>query len=146
MASTPESDGGPEESTADRDAMSGDKAESETTEEPKPFDWMQDTPEWGTKAVPGKKGLTLDDIAINSYGEIPERSEEMTRMPRGAFHVAGVPRLEFYPLSKKVDIWADNAAGLYEEAIQRRWMAHLDVPWDTIEPLSRELELAMCQL
>ena len=146
MASTPESDGGPEESTADRDAMSGDKAESETTEEPKTFDWMQDTPEWGTKAVPGKKGLTLDDIAINSYGDIPERSEEMTRMPRGAFHVAGVPRLEFYPLSKKVDIWADNAAGLYEEAIQRRWMAHLDVPWDTIEPLSRELELAMCQL
>jgi len=48
--------------------MSGDKAESETTEEPKTFDWMQDTPEWGTKAVPGKKGLTLDGIAINSYG------------------------------------------------------------------------------
>jgi hypothetical protein len=146
MASTPESDGGPAEPTADGDAMSGDKAETETTEEAKTFDWMQDTPEWGTKALPGKKGLTLDGIAINSYGQIPDRSEEMTRMPRGAFHVAGVPRLEFYTLSKKVDIWADNAAGLYEEAIQRRWMAHLDVPWDTIEPLSRELELAMCQL
>ena len=122
------------------------KPASESKGEAKTFDWMNDTPEWGTRALPGKRGLTLSDIAVSSYGDIPERSEEMTRMPRGAFHVAGVPRLEFYPLSKKVDIWADNAAGLYEEAIQRRWMAHLDVPWDSLEPLPRELELSMCQL
>ncbi len=111
-----------------------------------PMLWMNDSPEWGMKAVPGKRGMTLDDIAIGSYGEIPEQSQEMTRMPRGAFHVPGVPRLEFYPLSKKVDLWSDNAAALYEEGIQRRWMAHLDVPWDSIEPLPRELELSMCQL
>ena len=114
--------------------------------EAKTFDWMDDSPEWGTKAQPSKRGLTLDDIAIGSYGEVPSHSEEMTRMPRGARHVPGVPRLEFYPLSKKVDIWADNAGSLYEEAIQRRWMAHLDVPWDSLEPLPRELELSMCQL
>ena len=70
----------------------------------------------------------------------------MTRMPRGARHVPGIPRLEYYPLSKKEEIWADNAGALYEEAIQRRWIAHLDVPWDSLEPLPRELELAMCQL
>ncbi len=112
----------------------------------KPIEWMKDSLEWGVRARPGKKGLTLDDIAIGSYGEIPIQSEEMTRMPRGAFHIPGVPRLEFYPLSKKVDLWADNAASLYEEGIQRRWVAHLDVPWDTLEPLPRELELSMCQL
>ncbi len=92
----------------------------------KPREWMKDSLEWGVRAQPGKKGLTLDDIAIGSYGEIPIQSEEMTRMPRGAFHIPGVPRLEFYPLSKKVDLWADNAASLYEEGIQRRWVAHLD--------------------
>ena len=108
--------------------------------------WMKDSPEWGIRAKPGKRGLTLDDIAIGSYGDIPIQSEEMTRMPRGAFHVPGVPRLEFYPLSKKVDLWADNAAALYEEAIQRRWIAQVDVPWDSLEPLPRELELSMCQL
>ncbi|PKB71450.1 MAG: hypothetical protein BZY87_05220 [SAR202 cluster bacterium Io17-Chloro-G6] len=122
------------------------KTPAETTGEAKAFEWMSDSPEWGTRAQPGKRGLTLDGIAVSSYGDIPDQSEEMTRMPRGAFHVSGVPRLEFYPLSKKVDIWADNAAGLYEEAIQRRWMAHLDVPWDSLEPLPRELELSMCQL
>ena len=122
-----------------------EQLEDESKPEEKTMDWMADSPEWGTKALPGKKGLTLDGIAIGSYGEIPERSEEMTRMPRGAFHVPGVPRLEFYPLSKKVDLWADNAADLYEEDIQRRWMAHVDVPWESLEPLPRELELSMCQ-
>ena len=107
---------------------------------------MNDSPEWGTRVRPGKRGLTLDDINVGSYGEIPSQSEEMTRMPRGAFHVPGVPRLEFYPLSKKEDVWADNAGSLYEEAIQRRWMAHLDVPWDSLDPLPRELELSMFQL
>ena len=116
------------------------------TEEPKKFTWMDDSPQWGTKALPGKRGLTLDDINTGFYGEVPDQSEEMTRMPRGARHVPGIPRLEFYPLSKKEEIWADNAGTLYEEAIQRRWIAHLDVPWDTLEPLPRELELAMCQL
>ena len=122
-----------------------EQLEDESKPEEKTMDWMADSPEWGTKALPGKKGLTLDGIAIGSYGDIPERSEEMTRMPRGAFHVPGVPRLEFDPLSKKVDLWADNAADLYEEAIQRRWMAHVDVPWESLEPLPRELELSMCQ-
>ena len=126
---------------------SGDKPLSETkTTETKTMDWMNDSPEWGTRARPGKRGLTLDDINIGSYGQVPDQSEEMTRMPRGARNVPGLPRLELYLLSKKVDLWADNAAGLYEEAIQRRWMAHLDVPWDTLEPLPQELELSMCQL
>ena len=115
-------------------------------EETKKFTWMDDSPEWGTKAVPSKRGLTLDDISTGLYGEVPSQSEEMTRMPRGARHVPGIPRLEYYPLSKKEEIWADNAGALYEEAIQRRWIAHLDVPWDSLEPLPRELELAMCQL
>ena len=108
--------------------------------------WMKDSLAWGTKAQPSERGLTLEDINIGIYGQVPEQSEEMTRMPRGAFHVPGLPRLEFYPLSKKSDIWSNNAGALYEEAIQRRWMAHVDIPWDSIQPLSPELELSMCQL
>ena len=133
-----------------QDSTNEDQSKQDTisdhTEEPKKFTWMDDSPQWGTKALPGKRGLTLDDINTGFYGEVPDQSEEMTRMPRGARHVPGIPRLEFYPLSKKEEIWADNAGTLYEEAIQRRWIAHLDVPWDTLEPLPRELELAMCQL
>ena len=133
-----------------QDPTSGNQDEHDTIanqpEEAKRFTWMDDSPQWGTKALPSKRGLTLDDINTGFYGEVPSQSEEMTRMPRGARHVPGIPRLEFYALSKKEEIWADNAGTLYEEAIQRRWIAHLDVPWDSLQPLPRELELAMCQL
>ena len=72
--------------------------------ERKTMDWMQDSPNWGTKALPGKKGLTLDAINVGAYGDVPSHSEEMTRMPRGASRVTGIPRLEFYPLSSAVEV------------------------------------------
>ena len=143
MASTPQGNKRSAKPAAKKTARAKNDIAAGPTGEAKTFNWMNDSPEWGTRVRPGKRGLTLDDINVGSYGEIPSQSEEMTRMPRGAFHVPGVPRLEFYPLSKKEDIWADNAGSLYEEAIQRRWMAHLDVPWDSLEPLPRELELSM---
>ena len=111
-----------------------------------PLGWMNDTLEWGIRAAPGKHGLTMRDLNLGSYGRIPEYSADMSRRPRGAFPIPGVPRTDVYSLSSKVDIWADNAVDLYEEAIQRRWMAHADVAWDGLAPLPRDLELALCQL
>ena len=123
---------------------------SDTPEAPAPagpsLDWMNDTLQWGTKVPPGKHGLTIGDLQVGVYGEIPEVSTDMTRRPRGAFPIPGIPRTDLYSLSAKVDIWADNAADLYEEAIQRRWMAHADVPWDELAPLPDDVELAMRQL
>ena len=108
--------------------------------------WMNDTLEWGVKVEPGKHGMTMRGLNVGSYGEVPESSTDMSRRPRGASAVPGVPRTDFYALSSKVDIWADNAVDLYEEAIQRRWMAHADVPWDELTALPEEAELAMRQL
>ena len=34
--------------------------------------WMQARSEWGVKATPSKRGLTLNDINVGSYGIIPE--------------------------------------------------------------------------
>ena len=107
--------------------------------------WMQDTLEWGAKARPGKHGLTMRDINVGSYADVPEESRDMSRKPRGAFPVPGVPRTDLYTLNHKVELWADNAVDLYEEAIQRRWMAHIDIPWETLEPHSEEVELATRQ-
>jgi len=146
MASTTPGKKKPPNPASEKNTQAEQHPADSPTGEANTFSWMNDSPEWGTKALPGKRGLTLDAINVGTYGEIPDQSEEMTRMPRGAHHVAGIPRLEFYPLSKKEDMWSDNAGGLYEEAIQRRWMAHLDVPWNSLEPLPRELELAVCQL
>lgn len=110
------------------------------------FSWMNDTLQWGVRAQPGKHGLTMRDLNIGSYGEIPESSTDMSRRPRGAFPVSGIPRTDLYALSARVDLWADNAVDLYEEAIQRRWMGHLEIPWEEITPQPYEYELAMRQL
>lgn len=111
-----------------------------------PLAWMNDTLEWGVKVEPGRHGMTMRDINVGSYAEIPESSTDMSRRPRGASPVPGVPRTDFYALSSKVDIWSDNAVDLYEEAIQRRWMYHEDVPWDELTVLPGEMELAMRQV
>ena len=111
-----------------------------------PLAWMNDTLEWGVRVEPGKHGMTMRGINVGSYAEVPEFSTDMSRRPRGASPVPGVPRTDFYALSSKVDIWSDNAVDLYEEAIQRRWMAHADVPWDELTEQPYEVELAMRQL
>ncbi len=109
------------------------------------FAWMPRTLQWETRVKPGKAGLRIGDLNVGIYGEIPDRWEEQTRMPRGAYPLPGIPPLGF-SLKNKRDMWADNAADLYEEAIQRRWIAATDIPWDTIEPLPDDVEAAMCQL
>jgi len=108
--------------------------------------WMKDSLEWGTKAKPGKHGMTMRAINVGLYGEVPEESRDMSRRPRGAFAIPGVPATDLYTINRKEELWADNAVDLYEEAIQRRWAAHIDIPWDNLEPLSEEVELAMRQL
>jgi hypothetical protein len=101
--------------------------------------------EWGVRARPGKKGLTVSAINVGTYGEIPDRWPYQTEMPRGAHPVPGVPAMG-YTIFDKAGLWSDNAADLYEEAIQRRWRPATDIPWDTLEPLQDAVERAVCQL
>ncbi len=107
--------------------------------------WMRVPTEWGIRARPGKRGLTVAALNIGSYGDIPDEWPYQTEMPRGAHPIPGVPGMG-YSIYQKAELWADNAADLYEEAIQRRWRPATDIPWDTMEPLPDEIERAMCQL
>ena len=108
--------------------------------------WMQQRGEWGQRARPGKQGLTLADIQINSYGNVPANSTNLTGRPRGAAERAAGFRIGGYQLRSKEDIWLDNAAWLYEEALQRQWSSATDVPWETLQPLPDDIEQAECQL
>ena len=129
-----------------QEADQGNQEETPPATGAAPLAWMNDTLQWGVRAQPGKRGLTMRDLNIGIYGEIPESSSDMSRRPRGAFPIPGVPRTDLYALSAKVDLWADNAVDLYEEAIQRRWMGHLEVDWAEITPQPYEVELAIRQL
>lgn len=109
------------------------------------FEWMGLSNQWGVRVTPDEHGLRLSDLNVGIYGEIPEFWDDQTRRPRGAISRPGVPPLP-YNLRAKHQMWADCAADLYEEAIQRRWIPATDVPWATLEPLPEDVERAVCQV
>lgn len=107
--------------------------------------WMNVPTEWGTRAKPTKKGLTVDAINVGKYGDVPDVWEYQTEMPRGAVPILGVEGMG-YSVYEKQELWADNAGELYEEAIQRRWRPATDIAWDQLQPLPDDVERAICQL
>ena len=108
--------------------------------------WMNVNSEWGVKATPSKRGLTLDDINIGSYGVIPEASDSFSFAPRGAdYDPDALPSIG-YTLNTRAMAWAENMGKLYEEAVARQWSSTRDVPWHTLKPLPKDIEHAMSQL
>jgi hypothetical protein len=109
------------------------------------LEWLEPGTEWGVRAEPGRKGLTLDEINRSSYGEVPEITYNLTARPRGAARRPEAPRIG-NRLRTKSEVWASTIAMLYEEAQQRQWSSARDVPWSELTELPDDLELAMCQL
>ena len=111
------------------------------------LEWMQARSEWGMRATPSKRGLTLNDINVGSYGVIPEEvPDSRCFAPRGAdFNAAEMPSMG-YSLNTRAEAWAENMGTLYEEAVARQWSSTRDIPWHTLQPLPKDIEHAMCQL
>src|SRR5438105_6542547 len=107
--------------------------------------WMDGGSEWGVRARPGKRGLTLDEINVGVYGRVPERTNSQTARLRGSAERPGVPRT-MYPIPDAGSVWSQNATMLYEEAVQRQWSSATDIPWSQIDSLPDDIERAMCQL
>src|SRR3990170_5697563 len=107
--------------------------------------WMKVPTEWGIRVRPGKHGLTVGMLNVSTYADIPDVWPYRTEMPRGAYPIAGVPSMG-YSIYEKAELWAENSADLYEEAIQRRWRPSSDIPWATVQTLPDEIERALCQI
>jgi hypothetical protein len=106
--------------------------------------WLDQTGERGMAAKPGRRGLTLEEINQGTYGDAPAVSTSATLAPRGAARRDGVPRMGYY-LPNKSDTWSQNAAMLYEEAVQRQWSSATDIPWDELKELPDQVERAYSQ-
>ncbi|MCL5445435.1 MAG: ferritin-like domain-containing protein [Actinobacteria bacterium] len=100
--------------------------------------------EWGVRARPSKVGLTLSDIAIGTYGDVPDHPPRRTMAPRGSDVDADVPDMG-YTINDKAEVWSDNVMELYEEAVSRQWSATRDIAWGELPELDPDLEHAMCQ-
>ncbi len=108
--------------------------------------WLNNvTSEWGIKPKPSKIGLTLRDIFVGSYGDIPETAPRRTMAPRGCDIDSELPDMG-YTINSKSEVWADNLLDLYEEAVSRQWSATRDIPWNELQELDPDVEHAMCQL
>jgi hypothetical protein len=126
----------------DQDTMQMLRTETEAPD--LDLSWLQPATEWGVRATPGRRGLTLDDINVGSYGDAPDESASWNMRPRGAAARDAVPRINYY-LREKALTWSQNASLLYEEAVQRQWSSATDIPWETLKPLPDDVERAMCQ-
>ena len=107
------------------------------------------TIQWGTRARVHKDGgLTLAATNVGAYAEVPDYWADRTRSPRGAFNPTGAVAASIggYYLRNKSDLWAENAADLYEEAISRRWSTADGIPWEECRGLADDVELAVCQV
>jgi hypothetical protein len=107
--------------------------------------WLNPGTEQGVRAVPGRRGLTLEDIAIGSYGDVPEVSDNFSMRQRGAAPLPSARRLGVR-WHERAQSWAESVMMLYEEAQARQWSSATDIPWEELTELDDDVELAMCQL
>ncbi|MFQ5934068.1 MAG: ferritin-like domain-containing protein [Dehalococcoidia bacterium] len=130
--------------TITREPVSTEETEAQELE--LDLSWMKQRGEWGVQAQPNdsKRGLTVDDVSIGSYGEAPDYSKNRSGRPRGASARPDAYRVGGYGVNTKTDIWLKNAGGLYEEALQRQWSSATDIPWHTVRPLPDDVEWAEC--
>lgn len=111
------------------------------------FWWMKVPTEWGVKARPSDPamGLAVADLEIGTYGDIPDVWTNRSEIARGSYPNAIVEDMG-YSIFDKALIWADCCVPLYEVAIRDRWASATDLRWGSLEPLSDDIEKAVCQL
>ncbi len=113
-----------------------------------PLDWAWlrgARSEWGVRPKPSPRGLTIMHFAVGSYGELPYSPTHGSMAPRGGDHDADLPDMG-YIVNNKAQVWAENVAELYEEAVARQWSATRDIPWGELQELPDDIEHAVCQL
>jgi hypothetical protein len=79
----------------------------------------------------------------DSVAEHPPRSWGLAA--RGSIIEAGTPEFDF-ALTDKLDVWSDDAARIYQQAVAAQWDPETAVPWHASFELSDDLEDAIVQV
>ena len=109
--------------------------------------WMDAPTEWGVRAEQAdpEMGLTVGDIMVGSYGEVPDVWTDRTEIARGSNPQLGQEDMG-YTIFEKAVVWTDSVADLYERAIRDRWAPATDLGWRSLEALPDDIEKAICQV
>ena len=110
--------------------------------------WMNSNPDgWGQEVTPSADGLRLTDIEKGRYAEVPEHGSIHGSMaPRGCYVPPETPGLDQYVLNEMSEVWSENAASLYDEAVMLQWNSVTDIPWEKLEELPEDIEKSVCQM
>ena len=109
--------------------------------------WANAPTQRGMRPKIGPEGLTLALADAGTYGDAPDHWPYENDAPRGAYmplERMGLPA--GYTIFDKVEVWADNCADLYEEAIRDRWPSATAIPWEALERRPAHIEQAISQL
>src|SRR3989304_3522530 len=96
------------------------------------------------EALANAAKATQVDLNVRPSGDTPDVGYTRSEIARGSFPAAVVEDMG-YTIFDKAIIWADSCVPLYEEAIRDRWVSATALAWATLQPLSPELEKAVCQ-
>jgi hypothetical protein len=98
-----------------------------------------ETSRWAGAQRAGQPGASRPD----TVAEHPPRSWGLAA--RGAIVEAGTPEFEFH-LVDKLDVWTDEAARIYAQAVAAQWDPETAVPWSAEFDLTDDVEAAVVQI
>jgi hypothetical protein len=91
----------------------------------------------------GARRTTGDGEGEDAVAEHPPRSWGLAA--RGATIEAGTPEFDFH-LTDKIEVWADDAAHIYQQAVAAQWDPDTAIAWDVPFELGDDLEDAVVQV
>ena len=108
--------------------------------------WMKVPTERPPKPVIGEDGFTLKMADAGMYGYAPDVWPYENDTPRGSYPSKDMGLPAPYTIFHKDEVWADNAADLYELGIKQMWKPATEISWGSIEPLAEHVEAALDQI
>jgi len=113
---------------------------------PLDMSWAKVPTERPPKPVLGEDGFTLRLADAKSYGWAPDHWPYQNDTPRGSWPAEDMGLPAPYTIYDKYEVWADNCADLYEQAIRELWKPATEIAWKTIEPLPDHVEASLDQI
>lgn len=109
--------------------------------------WMKVPTEWGIRIRASDRdiGLTIGDLNVGTYGDIPDVWANRSEIARGSYPNPVVEDMGYTIFDKSL-VWADCVVPLYEVAVRDRWVSATDLRWQSLEALPDDMERAVCQL
>ena len=108
--------------------------------------WAKVPTERPPKPTIGAEGFTLRLADAGAYAWVPDHWPYENDTPRGSYPSKDTGLPAPYTIYDKAEVWADNAADLYELAIKEQWKPATQISWGSIEPLPDHVEAAIDQI